>query len=51
MQHQRIGAHADFLCVFFQLRLHVRLGLRQYDRRGLVAGTGQRAVAAGLHAR
>ncbi|VUM28125.1 hypothetical protein PGKDCPLP_04212 [Stenotrophomonas maltophilia] len=50
MQHQRIGAYADFLRVFFQLRLHVRLGLRQHDRRGLVAGAGQRAVAAGLHA-
>lgn len=50
MQHQRIGAHADFLRVFFQLCLHVRLGLWQHDRCGLVAGAGQRAVAAGLHA-
>ena len=30
MQHQCIGAHADFLCVFFQLRLHARPGLRQH---------------------
>ncbi|CRQ15403.1 hypothetical protein PAERUG_E15_London_28_01_14_02023 [Pseudomonas aeruginosa] len=50
MQDQCVGTHADFLRVFFQLRLHVRLGLRQNDRCGLVAGAGQRAVAAGLHA-
>ncbi|KAG1254532.1 hypothetical protein G6F68_010806 [Rhizopus microsporus] len=50
MQHQCIGTHADFLRVFFQLRLYVRLRLRQYDRRGLVARAGQRAIAAGLHA-
>ncbi|MNI19070.1 hypothetical protein D3C73_724940 [compost metagenome] len=50
MQYQCGGTHADFLRVFFQLRLHVGLGLRQHDRRGLVAGPGQLAVAAGLHA-
>ncbi len=49
MQDQRRGTHADFLRVFFQLRLHLLHGLRQHDGRGLVTSAGQLAVAASLH--
>ncbi|MNV76242.1 hypothetical protein D3C71_1695810 [compost metagenome] len=49
MQHQRRRAHADFSGVLFQLRLHRLRRLRQHDGRGLVAGTGELALATGLH--
>ncbi len=50
MQHQGIGADAHLVGIFFQLGGNLRGRLRQHDRRGLVAGTGERAVAAGTHA-
>ncbi len=50
VQDQRIGADAHLVGILFQLDGNLRGRLRQHDRGGLVAGTGERAVAAGAHA-
>ncbi len=49
-QHQRGGADARFPRVFLETEIHLARRLRQHDRRGLVAGRRQLALAAGLHA-
>ncbi|MNV24236.1 hypothetical protein D3C71_1152920 [compost metagenome] len=50
VQHQGRGADAHFGGVLFQPGSHAARRLRQHDRRRLVAGPAQAAVASGLHA-
>ena len=48
MQQQRVGADADFIGILLQRCPRRTRRLRQHDRSGLAAFTGQHAIATGL---